>query len=144
MRKKEKLKGKLLLLLLPFFHFILLHLLKDNVYALKRAGLIEAKTQHHLLPHSNAGTPLKSGFDPDCVSELWPGLGYTAESIYKTVPDWFLKAGVHFTAVENIQITLNTLDRIITVYHKTLLWALPSSPVNRPKGREGWNASETT
>ena len=53
------------------------------------------------------------------------------------VTDWFLKAGVHFAVVENIQITLNTLDRIITVYHKTSLCALPSSPVNRPKGREG-------
>lgn len=53
------------------------------------------------------------------------------------VTDWFLTAGVHFAVVENIQITLSTLDRIITVYHKTSLRALPSSPVRRPKGREG-------
>lgn len=39
--------------------------------------------------------------------------------------------------VENIQITLSTLDRIITVHHKTSLRALPSAPVRRPKGREG-------
>lgn len=71
------------------------------------------------------------------VSEPWPGIGYTAEGIYKMVTDWFLKAGVHFAVVENIQITLNTLDRITTVFHKTSLRALPSSPVNRPKGREG-------
>lgn len=51
--------------------------------------------------------------------------------------DWFLEAGVHFAAVENTQITLSTLDSLITVCYKTSLSTPPSSLVNWPRGREG-------
>lgn len=106
------------------------------MYALKWVSLLEINTQHHQLPPLNAGTPLRSGFDPDCVR---PMAGYKLH-IRKHFQDrdWLiLKGRSSFLCAREYPNHAKHLGQYNWCTTKPHLCALPSSPVNRPKGRKG-------